>query len=178
MNRAPYQATSHHHRRLDERELSKMQLRTTTCTALALAAMIAMASSPSRAEAQGGLGDLGGGLVAVGVIVIGIPSVIFAVGDIVSFAGNTPFSPGWAVVETIVAVAVLATGITLLAVGAAEDAGLMVASIPIFALGGLNLGHAIWSFVTHGTTDTYGFHLTPYIAPTDGGFMTGAAATF
>ncbi|HEY8427324.1 MAG TPA: hypothetical protein VIL20_03085 [Sandaracinaceae bacterium] len=113
--------------------------------------------SPERAEAQvySNLGDsLAIALGISGALVVGAPTAIFTVADVVSFARDTPFHPAWAVVEIVSASFALITGGTMLALGidplGQGEAGLFVGSLPVLALGGFNLAHAIWSLVNHG----------------------------
>ncbi len=128
-----------------------------------IAALIGTMAWTEPAEAQGGLAGLGEGIAIVlgigGGVLIGVPTLAFTVGDIVSFSANTPFSTGWAVVETISAGFAIITGGVFLVLGiadllTADPNGIFFGlSVPILALGGFNLAHAIWSFVNHGNTE-------------------------
>lgn len=152
--------------------------RSVACVVGLLGALILL--SPERAEAQdySNIGDaLAITLGISGALVVGVPTAIFTVADVVSFARDTPFHPAWAVLETISASFALITGGTMLALGidplTRGDAGLFAGSLPILALGGLNLAHAIWSLVNHGRSEAPASSVAVFGVPHAGGFVAG-----
>lgn len=161
--------------------------RSRLCWAAALVAALAVTSAPERAEAQPTMGIeyivIGG---IAGAAVLGVPTLLFTVGDIVSYANGTPYATGWAVLETVIASLTIATGVITIAIGlhglTTEGNAITVAIglIPL-SLGGFNLGHAIWSFANLGSAATpspSSVRLTPFVAPCGDGAVAGLGGSF
>lgn len=166
------------------KRVGRLERRASWLVGAALVATFAFAASPERAEAQYGLDGLVVAGIVGGAALVGVPSLIFTVGDIVSFARGTPYARGWAVLETIIASLTIASGIVTIAIGANVDpnsVGFTVGMgfIPL-AIGGFNLAHAIWSFATLGSDDPAleTVRLTPFVAPHGDGVLAGVGGTF
>lgn len=136
--------------------------------------------SQSRAQAQLTTGEYGGLVVAGGVAgsLLAIGQLAFAVGDIVSWTRDTPFSDGWAAFELIYSGVISLTDLVLVIwIGAAvPDPGPVVGTgLAPLLLGGINIAHAIWSL---GNLSRDPPQVAMSIVPTQGGVLVSGGGHF
>jgi hypothetical protein len=112
--------------------------------------------------------------------ILGGGQLAFAIGDVVSWARDTPFSSGWAVFE-IVYSSVVALADLVFVVGLGLDGGPDVGAIvgvglaPL-ALGATNIAHGIWSLAAGAREGPAPVSVS--LVPTREGLLASASARF
>ena len=166
-------------------EGSVMRAWKTGLWAASLAIAVACVVPASRAEAQGWSNaslpspDVSGVVLPIGIAgaVVGVATLTLSVADVVSFAMNTPFDDGWAVVDVVVGGLLTLAGTGALVYFAAIDEnvpGIGGLGAGVLALGALNITHGAWSLATNDRPPG----LAPAISPIEGGAMASIAGTF
>jgi hypothetical protein len=127
------------------------------------------------------------GLVAAIVIppgIVGLGVLALAVADVVSFAMDSPWDDGWAIVDLITGSLFAVGGIITLGAIAALDydpvaqgaAGGVGAGLLAFA--GLFIGHGAWSLANNDRIDVPYVGVLPFLAPVEGGGLAGVGGSF
>ena len=155
------------------------------CAAGALAVAIGL-FGPARCEAQGiGAPTFDGGVVAAIVVptaAAGLWTLGLTIADIVSFATGSPWDDGWAAVDIITAVPLIAGSVAFIVAGASlassneAHVGYGIAALSFGVFGGFLLGHGIWSLAHNDAPAARAW--SPYVAPMEGGATAGVGGVF
>lgn len=160
--------------------------------AAALAAGACWSVAPQHAEAQSGWSiDLSGASSAAiggaGVIlffgligaVYTVPTLIWTVADIVSYAQDSPFARGWAIFEIVYGSLGVIGGVMVASVAAGSE-GWLAFGLSAIAFSGFNVAHGIWSVVSldaRASSRDYG-SVVPFFTPRHDGAVAGVGGQF